>query len=446
MKKVLLFILLCALAFACAAPAFAAEPPQIDAKAAVLKETTTGTVLFEMNADEKLYPASITKLMTAIVALEKLDPASEITVSADAIDPLVKENIHAYLLPGEKIPFMNLLEYLLIPSGNDAANAFAVAAAGSIPEFVTLMNEKAESLGCKNTHFVNAHGLHDDNHYTTANDLLIIAEYAMQNKYIADTVKKTSTVLPVTNRHKTETILNTTNFLLGKGGAEYIYKGVTGIKTGSTTPAGLCLTASLEHEGLSYISVVLGAGMTPDGKKGNFIATSRLFDYAKKNFSVQTMIKATTPVLEIPVTTSPDGASVILLPQNNVSALLPNDFDPEKLETSYEDVPESLEAPVTKGQVVGTLRLSYGGRSYGSVPLVCSADLSRSGLLHTLNALKSFFTGKVFMIILGVLGAAVLAAIVWFLLANRKRGRGRRRKTYRTYKVYRKKYTGKHRR
>ncbi len=442
MKKTLCFIFICALLCSSCVTAFAAEPPVIEAKAAIIKEISTGTVIYEMNAYEKLYPASITKIMTSLIALEKLEPAGNVTVSADAIDPLVKAGEHAYLLPGEVIPFMNLLEYLLIPSGNDAANAFAVAVAGSIPDFVDLMNAKAAELGCKNTHFNNAHGLHDADRYTTARDVLIIAEYAMKNRIFAETVKQTSTTLPVTNRHKTETLLNTTNFLLGRGGAGYYHKGVTGIKTGTTTPAGNCLAASLENEGLTYISVILGAGTTADGKKGNFVYTSALFDYAVKNFSIQTMLKQTTPIAEVQVTVSPDGESVILLPGRSVSALLPNDFDPKDVEMSC-DVPESVEAPVSKGQEIGTLSLSYKGQSYGTVPLVSSSDLSRSGLLYTLNALKGFFTGKVFLTVVAVIAALIFAAVVIILLKRKSR----RRKSYRRrYAPRRTKYTGKYRR
>lgn len=430
MKRLLCCVLLAAAVFSlCGANVFAATPPEIDAKGAIVKEITTGTVLYEYNADERLYPASLTKIMTAILALENLDPASDITVSSAAINPLVNAGVHAYLLPGEVISFNSLFEYLLIPSGNDAANAFAVAVGGSVSEFVDMMNAKALDIGCTGTHFANPHGLHDDEHYSTARDILIMSEYAMQKPLFAETVKKTSMTLPITNKHKSETVLNTTNSLLSRGSySGYTYEGTIGIKTGSTTPAGLCLSAALQKDGLTYYSVVLGCTTAADGTKGQFASTAKLFDYVTKNFSIQTMITQTTPVKEIAVTMSPDGESVILLPKQNLSALLPGDFSFEEVELVCENVPESIEAPLEKGQEVGQLRLIYRGKDYGVIPLVSSSDFTRSGFLSAMSALKSFFTSKGFIfavIVLLVLAALIIAAFV-------ARGRSRRKK-YRRY-------------
>ena len=405
--------------------AIAADPPAIDAKAAIVYEATTDTVLFELNADEKLYPASLTKIMTAVLAIENCDPDEIVTVTSAAINPLVNEGFHAYLIAGEKISFLSLLEYLLIPSGNDAANALAIASSGNIGDFVELMNSKAAAIGCTNTHFTNAHGLHDDDHYSTARDMLLISEYAMQLPLFAETVRKTSMTLPVTNKHSQETLLNTTNALLGKNGAEYIYKGTTGIKTGSTTPAGLCLSASYEKDGLLYYAVILGSKTTEDGKKGNFLAAKSLFNYASQNFSMQTLLKQTTPITEIPVTVSPDGESVILLPKESISALLPNDFKSTDVKFSY-DVPDSVEAPISKGEEIGKVSVTYNGHDYGTIPLVSSSSFTRSDLLYKVKLVRAFFKSKGTLILIGLGAIVLIFIIIGITRASRRRRKARR--------------------
>jgi D-alanyl-D-alanine carboxypeptidase (penicillin-binding protein 5/6) len=161
--------------------AYALTPPTLAAKGAIVGEMTTNEIVFEQNADERLYPASTTKIMTAILALEYGNLNDTVTVSGNAVKSLENSGSSVMLKEGEQMNMLNMITYLLVASGNDAANALAEHISGSIPAFVELMNNKAKELGCTNTNFVNAHGLHDENHYTTARDLLKIAQYAMTN-------------------------------------------------------------------------------------------------------------------------------------------------------------------------------------------------------------------------------------------------------------------------
>ena len=226
----------------CCTPVLAAPAPEhrVAAKGAILYELSTDTVLLEQDADMKLYPASTTKLMTALVAMEYGNPQDVVTVTRDAVDGLYEQGSASYLLVGEEISFMDLMRYLLIGSGNDAANALAIHVSGSVENFVELMNNTARELGCTNTHFVNPHGLHDEDHYTTARDLLKISLAAMKNETIAQLVAETEVVLPVTNKHDHTTTKYTTNHLISKKSTrEYFYEGAIGIKTGYTTPAGM---------------------------------------------------------------------------------------------------------------------------------------------------------------------------------------------------------------
>ena len=193
MVKKIICLLLTAVLLATPALAAAAPEHPVAAKGAILYELNTDTVLLEQDADARLYPASTTKLMTALLAMEYGNPEDIITVPAEAVDGLFELGSASYLLAGEEISFMDLMEYMLIASGNDAANAMAIHISGSISAFADLMNNRA--------HFVNPHGLHDEQHYTSARDLLRIAKAAMQNPTIAEIVAKDEVVLPITNKH-----------------------------------------------------------------------------------------------------------------------------------------------------------------------------------------------------------------------------------------------------
>ena len=210
LKKIFCLVLAAVL---CCTPVLAAPAPThtVNAKAAILYEVSTDTVLMEQDADMKLFPASTTKLMTALVALEYGNPDDTVTVTSEAVDGLYELGSASYLLNGEQIAFMDLMRYLLIGSGNDAANALAIHVSGSIEGFVDLMNNKAQELGMDNTNFVNPHGLHNEDHYTTARDLLTLTKAVMKNDIIAELVAEDELVLPVTNKHDRTTTKYTTN-------------------------------------------------------------------------------------------------------------------------------------------------------------------------------------------------------------------------------------------
>ena len=216
MVKKIICLLLTAVLLATPALAAAAPEHPVAAKGAILYELNTDTVLLEQDADARPYPARTTKLMTALLAMEYGNPEDIINVPAEAVDGLFELGSASYLLAGEEISFMDLMEYMLIASGNDAANAMAIHISGSISAFADLMNNRAQELGCTNTHFVNPHGLHDEQHYTSARDLLRIAKAAMQNPTIAEIVAKDEVVLPITNKHPQTTTKYTTNYLISR--------------------------------------------------------------------------------------------------------------------------------------------------------------------------------------------------------------------------------------
>ena len=427
MVKKIICLLLTAVLLATPALAAAAPEHPVAAKGAILYELNTDTVLLEQDADARLYPASTTKLMTALLAMEYGNPEDIITVPAEAVDGLFELGSASYLLAGEEISFMDLMEYMLIASGNDAANAMAIHISGSISAFADLMNNRAQELGCTNTHFVNPHGLHDEQHYTSARDLLRIAKAAMQNPTIAEIVAKDEVVLPITNKHPQTTTKYTTNYLISrKSTREYYYEGAIGIKTGTTTPAGLCLVAACVKGDYTYYTVVLGAEKGENGERNQFIETAKLFDYGAENFSQQVMLSSSEPIAEVPVRLSNEKDSVVVTPSENITAMLPNAFETSDLTMKY-TVEESVAAPVQAGDVLGKLTVSYEGKTW-QLDLVASSAAARSNVLYILDRITGFFASTAFKIIVASVVALIVILVVYVILVNRRRAKRRRRR------------------
>lgn len=228
---------------------------------AILIDADTGEVLYEKNKDEQHYPASTTKMMTAILAIENLDLNKNIPIDADT--PFT-EGSRMYLIEGETISGKDVMYGMMLDSANDAAVAFAKKVSGTVEDFAKLMNEKAKEVGAKNTHFVNPNGLHDEKHVTTAYDLAMIARYCMRNETFRHYVGTYHYVIPATNKQQERPMYNTNRMLYDEktkvtvGGEQRgcKYEGITGIKTGYTSNAQGCLVASAKRGNMELIAVV----------------------------------------------------------------------------------------------------------------------------------------------------------------------------------------------
>ncbi|MBR6574464.1 MAG: D-alanyl-D-alanine carboxypeptidase [Clostridia bacterium] len=423
LKKILCLALAAVL---CCTPVLAAPAPThtVNAKAAILYEVNTDTVLMEQDADMKLFPASTTKLMTALIALEYGNPDDVVTVTNEAIDGLYELGSASYLLNGEQISFMDLMRYLLIGSGNDAANALAIHVSGSVEGFVDLMNNKAQELGMTNTHFVNPHGLHNEEHYTSARDLLTLTKVVMENEIIADLVAQDELVLPVTNKHDRTTTKYTTNHLLtNKSTGEYYYEGAIGIKTGTTTPAGLCLVAGCVKGDYTYYSVVLGCEKM-EGRSLQFEETIKLFNWGAATWSQQVMLSSSQPIADVPVRLGDEKDTVVVRPAENITAMLPNTFETDDLEMDY-TLAEDVVAPVKAGDVLGELTVRYEDKEY-QLDLVAADDVERSTMLYVLDRVTAFFTSTTFKIIVAAIVALIAILVAYAILINRKRAKRRK--------------------
>lgn len=262
----------------------AADDISVTAYAAYLMDMDTGVTLYEYKADEKNYPASTTKIMTAYLCLKYGDPKDMVTVQSSAFSDLSQAASTGNLVVGETMSVHRLLQALLVVSASEAANVVAEYISGSREKFVELMNEEAQALGCTGTHFANCHGLPNSDHYTTARDLAIIGQAAMEYEEFRDIVGSAVTTLAATNVHGTQTITSTNGVLPGSSYPDYSYPYAIGIKTGHTSVAGYCLVSAADKDGRRLLCVVMGCG----SRTASFSQTTRLFNWGYDNYDALT--------------------------------------------------------------------------------------------------------------------------------------------------------------
>lgn len=401
----------------------------VQAKAALLLELSSDQVLFEQNADQQIYPASLTKIMTCLLTLEHGNLSDTVTVSETAMEGLDIAGSTAGLMVGEQLTVEELLYCMMLSSANEACNVAAEYVAGSVSAFVDMMNEKAASLGCTGTHFANPHGLHDENHYTTARDLSLIAKEALKSETFKTITSTVTHTVPATNLSE-ERVLYTTN-LLETPGTKYYYEYAAGVKTGFTTPAGRCLisTAQKPDSNLHLLSVVCGAAdVTLDNgdiENQNFTETKALFEYGFDNFEFATVQEA-TPVVEIPVFMSAGSDAAVLAAEESITAVMPKDYDSNQLEQDIQlTYPDGVEAPVSKGQVLGTVTVSYQGRELGTTNLVAITDTARSEIAAQASSAKSFLSEYFWILLIAVV---VLIIVLYLVIGNIRRAQRRKRR------------------
>lgn len=407
-----------------------APDPAITAKAALLIDSETGSVLYKKNEHAEVYPASLTKIMTALLTLEAIDQGKlsldqELTASASALTGLASDGSSAGIQVGETMSVENYLKCMLVVSANEACDVLAEAVSGSVSDFVDAMNAKAAALGCKNTHFANPNGLHDSQHYTSAWDLYLITLEAMKYPEFMAICDMGVAEIPATNLSPVRR-LRTTNYLLSNWRAVgYVYSDAHGIKTGSTSEAGHCLVSSATKGSRTLISVVLGADRVvgADGVADvrSFSETRRLFEWGFSNFSMQTVLSDLDMLADVKVALSKID-SVAVHPADRVELLLPNHVKPEDLERKL-DLPETVNAPVTAGQELGSVELSLDGTTYATVPLVALNNVEASKLLTFWFNVQQFFSRTAVKAALIVLGILLVLGIGWKLTLGGRRYR-----------------------
>lgn len=419
----------------CITPAYALEDPNIQAAAALLVDADSGHVLYAKNENDRRAPASLTKLMVSLLVMEAIERGElkldqEITATTSSLANLTPDSSTADIRAGETLTVEQLLYCMLLVSANEVGDIIGEAYAGSVNAFIDMMNDRATQLGCVNTHFVNSSGLDDPNHYTTAWDLYLITREVMKYPTFMTICNSKSYTVPATNISG-ERELHTTNGLISNWRyLGYLYDGAVGIKTGTTPEAGRCLVSSANRSGRSLVSVMLGAGLSEDGRIMSFLETARLFDWGFDNFAFTTVLDE-NKLYAVPVELSKETDTIMVHPRETTQVVLPKDIDKDADLTYQLDLPESVDAPVAAGQELGTVTVIYNGEEYATVPLLATSDVSSSRFLIAKRAVEQFIAKPYVKLGLVVLAVLIVLLIIWGRLSHSRRRYRRGGKRYR---------------
>lgn len=415
------------------APAAALEDFAPRAEAAYLINMDSGDVLYDYNGNQKVYPASITKVMTALLVLEAMQQGSLtqdqiLTCSESALQGLSAAGSTQNIKAGEQMSIKELLYCLLVPSANEASNILAEAVSGSVSSFVELMNQRAEELGCSGTHFSNAHGLHSESHYTTAHDIAIFSTEAMKYELFRTIVSTAEYYTQPTNLSAARHFYNTNGLLSNFKYYGYVYKYAIGIKTGTTEEAGHCLVSAAEKKGTTLLAVIMGTENVTDssGKitdRPVFSESSRLLEYGFNNFSRQDILSSTELVTQVSVLLSAENDHVLLHPASGYSAILPNDLDLSQVEREIQLNSDPVMAPISAGDELGQLTLRYQGTELGVIPLLAASDISVSRWQLFWYNFRAFFRKPLVKVLLIFILCAIVALVIWRLTPARRRRR-----------------------
>ena len=389
-------------------------------------------VVAQKNIDERLYPASLTKIVTAMVTLENVKDVSVKTkMSQAAYDASVGTGAQvAGITVDEELSVDTLLYLTMVHSACDACEVLAEFVGGTKENFVKMMNDWVKKVGCNDTNFTNPSGLHDDNHYTTARDMSKITLAALKN---ANFVKYSTTT---EYEYKGYTLPHT-NLMLHPGYVTYYYEYAQGIKTGSTEQAEYNVIVKASKDGYNYLAIVM---KSPQQKiknqsyltKCSFVDAKSLFEWAFDSLKYTTIVAKDEVIGEVSVENGKDADTVALVAANDTNVIVPVGLDKSAVIIEIQEKPSSLQAPVTKGQKVCSANIIYGDEVIASVPLVAAKTVELSTFLKVINAIKAFFGLTVVKVILVIAFLAiVLYVYIFFKSLNKKKKVEKRRQSRR---------------
>ena len=433
MKKIRIFplVLLFCLVLSVAAPgAWALEAPELNGKAAVLVDLNSGKVLYGYHENDERAPASLTKVMTVLLALEALDAGritleDKVIAQDDCRQGMEDDSSTSGIEPGVEISVKDLLYCALLQSANEACNIIGRYLAGSISGFVEQMNQKAEALGCTHTHFMNTNGLPAEGHYSSAYDQYIIFAEAMKYPLFMEISNTTSYQAESAAVNFGEPIGNS-NALINitsvySNGGRYLYEGASGGKTGYTRAAGYCLISTARRDEVRLLAVAMGCDGALNAQIEdyyNFIDSRALYDWGFDNFSYRTLL-TTNEVVERQDVELADGETVAMLrPAEEIRALVPNELSDADIRRDVVLYNDTLSAPLAAGSVLGEVRIWADGELLGSAKLINSSaiELSRNAFLT--QRLAEIVSKPWVIAILAVL---LLFAILYIVLVSRYR-------------------------
>lgn len=352
--------------------------PNINAESALLIDNKTNKVLYSKDMNRKMFPASTTKILTAILVLENHSLDEKVTASYNAVMTIPSGYSTASIQIDEVLTVEQLLELLLVHSANDAANVLAEYTGGSIDSFVAMMNTKINELGLSDTHFTNPYGLQDNNHYTTAHDLAIIMQYCLKNDDFRKIAGQASCAIPSTNKSEPRKY-SSTNELLIAGNSNY-YPNLIAGKTGYTSEAGECLVSAAYNDNLELVGVILNSN-------SRFKDTRSLYNYGYTNFSIKNIVNEKDIITNVEVkNATKDTKNLNLLVSEDIPVLANNSDDLSKIEPQI-TLNSDIKAPIEDGQVLGKVSYSVNGITY-STDLIAANNVEKSNfVLYCLSGL-----------------------------------------------------------
>lgn len=460
MKKFKIFciclvVVLSCLPFTTASASYNAILEELEPRSEIilLQSLEDDTVIFDKNAHRHTPPASLTKLVTAILTLENCtDLDAMVAVPQVVPDSLANTgSSNAGLKAGEELTVTDLLRCMLIPSANEAAATLAYyVSGGNIPGFVEKMNVFVHRLGCADTNFVTPHGLDAEGQYTCAADIAKIMKYAMtfaHSELFTEIISTERYTLPASNMHEKPRVIRNTNFLLNSGYSDYYCKYVVGGKTGSTSKAGKCVAAIARNGGYSYLAVIMNAphdDIDNDGyeENGAFTDAKLLFEWVFQYIRYECVLSKVDVRDEVKVRLSSRTDHVSLFPADDLYAYVPVGVDERSVlvKTADGTLPPFVDAPIRKGDKIAEAAVYYADTEIARVDLVASEDVNRSLLLWIGSLIGNFFRHPIVRTVLIVLALLIGGYIAFVIYATRQRRRKRRAKNSRSKVVHMKDY------
>jgi len=413
--------------------ATSASGPDHQARAVVLADAVTGDIIYARNEQEQLHPASITKIMTALLVVEALDRGDVnindvLTTSETALAGLTETGMAIGLEVGEEMTLEPLLHAAMLISANDAANVLAEHVGGSIENFLLMMNTRARELGAENTHFLNTHGLTEEGHFSTAYDLFRISQHAISLPRFAELYSLQTRAFRATNQRPAGRFTST-NHMANPDRDEY-YPGVFGVKTGFTNAAGWCLVSTAIQDDISLLAVVMGVP-TDVEEVNHFSETAAIYDWAFETLEYIELLPATAEIARLSVELGDGVESVGLRPTDSVNALLPRGTTLQNVRqeiTEFYDEDNPLTAPVSRGDVLGEITLHYGGRVFGPISLVAAEAVHLSHGAFWQNEVGTTLDNvwvRVVIIVLALLFILYIVYAILYAIKKRKRKKER---------------------
>jgi D-alanyl-D-alanine carboxypeptidase (penicillin-binding protein 5/6) len=418
----------------------ALEELSLGIKSAILMNSETGEVIYSKSADTPRYIAQTTAVMTALLTFEAIDRGEialtdTVTAAAEALNGIPEGALTQKILPGEEMSLESLLYCSMVEPSADALNVIAFYISGDIDAFVKLMNDRAAQLGCKNTHFVNAAGIENNEQYSTAYDLALIASAAVKYDKFMEICNTVTIEVTGTNLSDAR-LLDSSNNLIRPDYPRYYYSYACGIKNSYSETAGHCLISAVNADGIYVVSVVLG-GELVEAENGyydisSFTETKKLFKWFYSNYSYRDIISPIEPVCEVPIAMAEGTDTVVARVLNGLSMFLPNDLDISKTYEreitiySMQEGAEKLKAPIAEGTVLGEMKISFNGGTYGPFTLVANTDVQVSKLELMRANVKNLMKNPLVSLIFWGFILVIALYIAFVIHYNKKRAKKRR--------------------